>query len=81
NRCFKKFECGRVTKLISPQAAEVDDILQHVKDLRCHAVSTEERSERLGSEDEDETEDDEPLLTVAPRRIGRTKLSPTQLCC
>ena len=62
NKCFKKFKCGKVTGVISPQAVEVDGIPRHVKDLRRRVVSTEKGSERLGDKGVHKPEDDEPLM-------------------
>ena len=62
NRCFKRFKCGRVTKLISPQAVEVDGLPRHVKDIRRRVMNVSERSEGRTDEEENEIEDEGPLL-------------------
>ena len=63
NRCYKRFRCGRVTKLISPQAVEVDGMPRHVKDIRHRVVNVNEMSEGpKDDEEENGIEDEEPLL-------------------
>ena len=55
-KCTTKYSTGHVTEVISPQSVKIDEVPQHVKDLRP-VIQTQ-----LSSIDESNSEDNERLI-------------------
>lgn len=60
-RCDTRYSVGTVTAVISDQAAEVDGVPRHIRDLRLAVV--ERASDDEEDEEEDEKDEDRPILS------------------
>ena len=52
-RCDERYKRGKVTKILSEQAVEIDGVPRHIKDLRCNTPS-QWTEEKTAPESEDE---------------------------
>uniref|UniRef100_A0A5S6Q5M4 Integrase catalytic domain-containing protein n=1 Tax=Trichuris muris TaxID=70415 RepID=A0A5S6Q5M4_TRIMR len=95
-KCDSKYQSGTISRIVSSQAAEVDGVPRHVRDLRRRAVTDEAASQRSDASDsheemiirvparhteEAQLETSPEETTIGPRRSTRLRRPRVSTCC